>query len=213
MHCPQCKNQILYHLANGYKKCKSCGKKFSPKKLDRQKEILHCFCQNLSILTCSQKTKISYMSIKRFYEKIRKEIAVFLELSYQKRETIVAYDEYIYIPKSKRSKKEAIFEGFDVLSFDYGGKIYNILMPELSRYKQSFIDDGLHEVYYKELKNFLLFHKISNTKNPNLITQFWLFFEDFITKFKGIDKENFFYYLKEAEFKFNFDCKELQEIL
>ncbi len=213
MVCPRCKSKNIYHLANGYKKCKHCSKKFSPKKLKRQKEILHCFCQNLSILACSKQTGLSYMSIKRHYEDFRKKIAIFLEDSYQHKDTIIAYDEYIYIPKSKRGKKEAIFEGFDVLSFDYGGKIYNILMPELSRYKQSFIDDGLHEVYYKELKKYLLFHKISNTKNPNLITQFWLFFEEFITHFKGVTKENFFYYLKEAEFKFNFDCRKLQEII
>ncbi|BCD60314.1 hypothetical protein NitYY0810_C1079 [Nitratiruptor sp. YY08-10] len=37
--------------------------------------------------------------------------------------------------------------------------------------------------------------------------------EDLLPKYRGIKRENFFYYLKEAEFKFNFDCEKLKEIV
>ena len=49
----------------------------------------------------------------------------------------------------------------------------------------------------------MMLNKISKIqKKENIIASFWIFFEESIVKYKGINKENFFYYLKEIEFKF-----------
>ena len=41
----------------------------------------------------------------------------------------------------------------------------------------------------------------------------YLDFEENIKKYRGIDKENFIYYLKEFEFKFNYSKEEQKDIL
>ena len=42
---------------------------------------------------------------------------------------------------------------------------------------------------------------------------FWKFLEENLKKYKGVEQDNFFYYLKECEFRFNYDKKEQTEIL
>jgi transposase-like protein len=55
----------------------------------------------------------------------------------------------------------------------------------------------------KEIKSLFLQSRIIKYQNHIQIYQFWEYFEAFIKKFRGVNKNNFFYYLKEAEFRFN----------
>ncbi|WP_281951723.1 hypothetical protein [Nitrosophilus kaiyonis] len=211
MRCIYCNNGT-YLLKNGYRKCKVCKRKFSPQKIIRKQKILDCFCKNLTINQCTKESKYNYITIKNYYEDFRKKIAFFMEEEYLSRKDIKAYEEYIYLEHSKDPKKD-IFDGYNFLTFDYGGKIYNLLMPNLYRFKPYFSKDGLNEIYYREFKSFLRISKVKNNVHNSLIYNFWNYLEDFMPKFKGIKRENFFYYLKEAEFKFNFDCQKLKEIV
>ena len=196
----------LYHLSDGRVKCSNCKRRYSLKKLQKRLRVIELFCKDYNSLQASKELKISYQSIKRDFDKFRKSLAIFLEDEYQRnRDSILEYDEYIFLDHSKRKNKRAIFDGVDFLTFDYGGKVYNILMAPLDRYKASFLSDGLEEIYYREFSKFLKIHRVSNIRSyQNTIIQFWSFFDEFIKKFKGIKRENFFYYLKEAEFKFNY---------
>ena len=108
-----------------------------------------------------------------------------------------------------------IFDAQNFLTFNYGeNKVYNLLMPNLNRYKQQFLSDNLDEVYFKEFSRFMMFNKIAKTKQlENTITQFWNYFEANILQYKGIDNDNFFYYLKECEFKFNYTKEEQYKVL
>ena len=100
------------------------------------------------------------------------------------------------------------------MTFNYEDKVYNLLMPRLHRYKNQFLDDGIEETYFKEFSRFMMLNKISKIqKKENIIASFWIFFEESIVKYKGINKENFFYYLKEIEFKFNYTKIEQLSIL
>ena len=87
-------------------------------------------------------------------------------------------------------------------------------MPDLSVYKNQFLTDGADDAYFKEFSKFMMLNKISKTqKRENIITQFWIFFEDYILKYKGVEAKYFFYYLKEIEFKFNYKRQEQMLIL
>ena len=50
-------------------------------------------------------------------------------------------------------------------------------------------------------------------KFDSKIIRFWVFLEKKLLHFKGINRENFAYYLKEYEFKFNHKKEEQKEIL
>lgn len=209
MKCIYCQHAKLYELKSGQMKCAKCKKKFSLKKIQTDQELIECFCENLTVNEASKKLSINYITVKKRYELFRQLIANYLEDEYKDKE-VIEYDEYIYLEKSKKRVKENIFDAQNFLSFHYEDKVYNLLMPNLNKYKNQFLDDGSDKVYFKEFSKFMMFNKISKTKKrENLITQFWLFFEDAILKYKGINHENFFYYLKEIEFKFNYE-KEMQ---
>ncbi|MDD2838965.1 MAG: transposase, partial [Sulfuricurvum sp.] len=89
-----------------------------------------------------------------------------------------------------------------------------ILMPSLNKYKHQFLADNLEDLYYKEFSKFMRTSKIIKvSERYNTITRFWNFFESFIIPYKGVSNEFFPYYLKEAEFKFNFSYTVREKIL
>jgi hypothetical protein len=154
-----------------------------------------------------------YITIQKVYNKIRQNISIYLEKQYDQNK-VVAYEEYLYIEKTKLQNKSNIFEAKNFITFEYNSKVFSLLMPSLSRYKEKFLDDDLDEIYYKEFSKFMMFNKISKLKREQtLIHQFWYFFEEKILKYKGIKDENFFYYLKEYEFKFNYTIQDQYKIL
>jgi transposase-like protein len=213
MNCIYCNHHKLYILKTKQYKCAKCKKKFSIKKIKQKYEITKCFCNNLTINQTKNRLNLNYLTIKNQYESLRKYIAIYLENQYIQ-EQVKAYEEYVYIEKSKKNKSKYIFDAQNFLTFQYNDKIYNLLMPTLSRYKDQFLDDGLDEVYFKEFSKFMTYNKISKIKqDQTLIQQFWYFFEDEILKYKGVKTDNFFYYLKECEFKFNYTKKEQLDIL
>ncbi|EDZ61669.1 putative transposase [Sulfurimonas gotlandica GD1] len=213
MNCIYCNNKKLYELKSGQLKCSACKKKFSPKKIQRDLALIDSFVQNFSANQTSKKLDINYITVKKRFDLFRALLANYLEKEYQNK-TVLEYDEYIYLEHSKKKVKENIFDAQNFLTFHYENKIYNLLMPNLKRYKSEFLDSGAQEAHFKEFSKFMMLNKISKTqKRENLITKFWNYFEDSILKYNGINDENFFYYLKEIEFKFNYSYKEQKEIL
>lgn len=214
MMCPYCNHCITYDLKTEQKKCAKCKKKFSPKLIKRNIDIINSFCQNKSASQTANQYELSYTTVKKRYDLFRKHIANYLEEVYKEHQT-QEYDEYIYLAKSKKKIKENIFDAQNFLTFSYGdNKVYNLLMPNLHRYKQQFLNDGADEVYFREFSRFMMFNKIAKTKQrENIISSFWNYFEESILKYKGVDNESFIYYLKEIEFKFNYKLQEQIEIL
>jgi len=213
MKCIYCNHEKLYVLKSGQLKCSKCKKKVSPKKIQTDLDLINCFCENFSANQTSKELHMSYVTVKKRYERFRQLIANHLEEEYQEK-TVREYDEYIYLQQSKKKIKENIFDAQNFLTFHYENKVYNLLMPNLNRYKNQFLDDGLQDIYFKEFSKFMMLNKVSKVqKRENLITRFWLFFEKSILKYKGVKDENFVYYLKEIEFKFNYELDKQKEIL
>lgn len=203
MICIYCNNEKLYRLKTGQIKCSNCKKKFSLKKIDQKNKIIDCFCRNMTTNETSQVLNLNYKTVANSYTAIRKNIINHLETSHENKE-IISYDEYLYLEKSKKSK-ENIFQSKNFITFCYEEKVYNLLMPNIIRYKS---------IEVKDFSRFMSFNKISKLKKEqNIIKQFWIFFENNILKYKGIREDNFFYYLKESEFKFNYSLEDQLEIL
>lgn len=214
MKCPYCNHLKTYELQTKQYKCAKCTRKFSPKKIQRENDIINCFCEDMSARECTRKLGLNYITVKKRFELFRILVAGFLEEEYQGKNSS-EYDEYIYLAKTKKKVKKNIFDAQNFLTFCYDEtKVYNLLMPNLHRYKQELLDDEADEIYFKEFSKFMMFNKIAKiNKKENTITQFWEYFENMITRYKGIGNENFIYYLKEFEFKFNYKKEKAKEIL
>ncbi len=213
MNCPNCQHNIIYTLNTTQKKCAKCLHKFSEKKILFEKKIINLFCENSTVNQTVKNHNLNYVTVKKRYDKYRQLIASHADEQYHNKH-VIEYDEYIYLEQSKKKVKENIFDAVNFMTFNYEDKVYNLLMPNLHRYKNQFLDDGVENSYFKEFSKFMMLNKISKIqKKENIIASFWIFFEESIVKYKGIDKENFFYYLKEIEFKFNYSIKEQEQIL
>ena len=198
MSCVYCGHYILYKLKDGNYKCAKCKRKFSPKKLERKAKILKGFLDGLNPNEISQKYNISYATVVKEIKNIRIVMAQICEDEFLKKENIKEFEEYIYIPKNKNIKSAQNF-----LTIDFGGKIYNIMLSSLKNYD---FDE-------REIKKMLKQSRIIKIYEKKLIKNFWEYFEDSIKKYKGVSEENFFYYLKEAEFRFNKYKIELKDLI
>lgn len=205
----------LYQLRDGNVKCIRCKKKYSPSRIHQIKTLIKAFSDDENALSASKSLQLSYGSVLKYYQKFRHLCAEYCEAQYHLlRSPDTQYEEYLYIEKSKRHDKTAIFDSHNFLTFGYGKKVYTLLMPSLGVFKQQFVADNLEEIYYKEFSKFMRTSKIIKiSEHDNAITKFWHYFEHFITDFKGVSKEHFPYYLKEAEFKFNTPLEERLSIL
>lgn len=207
MICQNCNNTNFYILANDYIKCKTCAKKYSLKKLQKDDLIIVQFCENKNALEVSKELEINYKTVKDRFDIFRKKIALFLENEYNHSiKSYNEYEEFYYIKeREKKKKKKSLSEAINIMGFYSNEKVYTLLMPKIG--KRAFdIEDG-----FIQYLNWNKIHSL-NSHQTNL-NKFWKFLEDNLKKYKGMEEDNFFYYLKESEFRFNYSKDKQIEIL
>lgn len=211
MHCIYCTHEKTYLLNDSLRKCARCKRKFSPKKIAKTNLIKEAFLQGLSATEASKKHQMHYLTVQKQYMQFRKSILLHSDTIYHRyADKVTEYDEYLYLPKSIKNFDNNMHKMRHFLTLSYSDKIYTIMMPTLARYELYNKD----EKEKKQLSKYLRFNKVAKLqKSQNNITRFWDFFEDFITKYKGVHEEQFIYYLKEAEWRFNYTHEERRDIL
>ena len=214
LKCIYC-NDNLYRLQENALKCVTCKRKYAKRKTNKTVQLIELFCQNRSALDVATQNGLSYASVRNYFETFRLLCAQICEREYETiRHKSNEYEEYFYLERSKRHKKEAIFDAKNFLTFDYAGHIYTILLPSLHKYKAQFIEDNLTDNYLEDFKRFRRQTRlIKVASKENRIIAFWSYFESFILHYKGVENDTFGYFLKECEFKFNHGRDEAVDLL
>jgi len=212
--CPFCGSKRLYIITKTSFKCSRCKRKYSFLKLEKDKQIMEYFCKDISANECAKSLHINYKSVKDRYMDFRKLLLLHVEAKYNQNHTeFNEYDEYYFLPKNKRGKVKYLFDAIGILGMVYDSCVYTLQLPD----QFSHIKNAHHDLkitYMKEYAKFLNRYKIVHfEKFDSKLIRFWIFLEDKLLHFKGISKENFIYYLKEYEFKFNHDLDEQKNIL
>ena len=207
MKCQNCNNTTYYTLANDYIKCKICAKKYSLKKLQREEQIIIKFCENKNASEASKELLVNYKTVKDRYDLYRKQISIFLENEYNNSiKEYNEYEEFYYIKeREKKKKKKSLNQAINIMGFYSNEKVYTLLMPKIGN-RAFDIDNG-----FIQYLNWKKIH--SQNSHKTKLNEFWFFLENNLKKYKGIEDDNFFFYLKESEFKFNYSQKEQIEIL
>jgi len=215
--CPFCNSRHLYSVTSTSMKCSTCKRKYSLKKLELDFRVLEFFCEDKSALTCKENLGINYKSVKDRYEHFRNLILLHVEKKYNENDSRFSeYDEYYFLPKNKRGKVKHLFEAIGVLGMVYNDLIYTLLMPDQFAHLNNtdFSNKDVNFAYLKEYSKYLNRHKIMHfEKFDSPLIKFWIYLEAKLLKYKGIDHDNFIYYLKECEFKFNYPKDEQTEII
>ncbi|MCF6205612.1 MAG: transposase [Sulfurovum sp.] len=200
MKCIYCEHPYTYLLGNRQRKCSRCKRKFSPAKLARQKLLYRCFESEMTAKEASEKTGMHVGTVQKHYDRFREALTLQCDRDYQTHsKEVTDYDEYLYLPRSLDPNMH-IAKVKHFLTLAYHGKVYNLMMPSISRLGLNPADKNEHKL----LEKYLRYHTISKLSTErSTIRNFWEYFEQFILKYRGISDERFVYYLKEAEWRFN----------
>lgn len=211
--CIYCQSQHLYKVSHTQYKCATCKKKFSLKKYTMDMKVIELFCDKISAKQASEFLHVNYKSIESRYKILRKNIIVYLESVYAKREKEFSeYEEYYYLPENKRGKIKYLFDAIPIFGMMYDKSIYTLMLPNQFEYAKE--EHEKNPTILLEYAKFLNRYKIIHyEKFDNLLVRFWLHVENEMKRFHGVSKENFILYLKECEFTFNYTKCEQKTIL
>jgi transposase-like protein len=200
MNCIYCEHPYTYELGNKQRKCSKCKRKFSPAKIEREKRLWELFAKKMTAREAALTTHMHFVTVQKYFDRFREKITIACEQRYTQHSHLVTdYDEYLYLPRSLDPQPN-IGKVKHFLTLAYEGKVYNLMMPSISRLGL----DPNDRDEQKLLEKYLRYHTISKlSKERSTIRNFWEYFETFILKYRGISDERFIYYLKEAEWRFN----------
>lgn len=215
--CPFCGSKQLYIVSKTTIKCSTCKRKYSTKKLEIDLKCIEYFSNDISAKECAESLHVNYKTVKDRYMDLRKLITLHVEEQYISQETLFTeYDEYYFLPKNKRGKVKYLFDSIGILGQVYNETVYTIILPDQFAHlrKGALINSDTNFAYLKEYSKYLNRYKIVHYKRfDSKIIRFWVFLEEKLLHFKGISRENFAFYLKEYEFKFNNEKDEQTKIL
>ena len=200
MKCIYCSNPYTYELADRQRKCSRCRRKFSPRKIAREERLRRLFTGGSTASEASRETGMHFATVQNHYRRFRKELAVESDEAYQRNShRVTEYDEYLYLPKSL-NPEESISKIQHFLTLSYDENVYNLMMPDIEPYGIPSDEKQKRTLLLK----YLNFDKVARLSRPhNTITAFWDYFETFILPYRGVSDEQFVFYLKEAEWRFN----------
>ena len=220
--CIFCDKYGLYRLADKRVKCKHCNKKYSLSQLKRDMQILYYFYIEVSARKTAKELNFNYRLVHRKFMQFRKKIAGYCNQEAKKLNGELELDESYFGGKRKRKRgrganNKAI--AFGIL--ERKGKVYTIIVENVkaetlmeaieSKTKKGsvFYTDGFRS--YADLKQYGKHNVIRHDKDEfakkknhiNGLEGFRSFAKERFHKYHGIDKQNYPFYLKEMEFRFN----------
>jgi len=220
--CIFCDKYGLYRLADKRVKCKHCNKKYSLIQLKRDMLVLYYFYLEISARKAAKELNLDYDTVQSRFMQFRKAIAEYCNQEAKKLNGELELDESYFGGKRKGNRgrganNKAI--AFGIL--ERKGKVHTIIVENVkaetlmeaieSKTKKGsvFYTDGFRS--YNDLKQYGKHNVIRHDKDEfakeknhiNGIEGFWSFAKERFHKYHGIDKNNYPFYLKEMEFRFN----------
>ena len=220
--CIFCNKYGLYKLADKQVKCKHCNKHYSIRKLKRDLQILYYFYLEISARKTAKELELDYQTVQSRFMQFRKCIADYCNTEAKKLNGKIEIDESYFGGKRKGqrgrgAKNKTIVFGI----LERKGKIYTKIVENVSA------ETLMSEIKNKTLKGSVFYtdgwksyaslhqfgkHNIidhdkelvdENHNHINGIEGFWSFAKERFHKYHGIDKQNYPFYVKEMEFRFN----------
>ena len=220
--CIFCDKYELYKLKNNRVKCKNCKRYYSLKRLKRNIQILYYFYLELSARKTAKELELNYQLVHRKFMHFRKLIAVYCNNEAEKLNGELEIDESYFGGKRKGmvgrgSKNKAIIFGI----LERKNKIYTKIVENVSKETlmkairdktkkgSVFYTDGFKS--YASLEQYGKHNIIDHDKelvnnnhhHINGIEGFWSYAKERFHKYHGIKKNNYPFYVKEMEFRFN----------
>lgn len=161
------------------------------------KKVLKCFANDLTASQASRELGLNRNTINRYYKFFRTKLLA----------TILIDNDF----NDKHFSQEEEFPFFNILCTN--GQIYISFIPDPEELKNIYylLNNGdfccaLYNYSYFNKRFLLKNYTLCTGKlitNSKTINEFWTFTKNRLTKFGGLNKGNFYFHLKESEFRFN----------
>jgi transposase len=221
--CVFCNKTKILRLKDGRIKCKFCNKKYSLTKLKRDIQALYYFYLELSASKTAKEMNLNYKTIRSRFMDFRKSIKEYSDNQAKKLNGKLELDESYFGGKRKGNRgrganNKAIVFGI----LERKGKVYLKIVENVSKETlfneiekktkkgSVFYTDGFKS--YNSLHQFGKHNVIKHSEDVfakghnhiNGIEGFWSYAKERFHKYHGIKKNNYPFYLKEMEFRYNF---------
>lgn len=219
--CIFCNNTNLYRLINKHVKCKHCKHKYSLKKLDKDLNVLYYFYLELSARRTAKELGLSYRTVHDKFMQYRYIIANFLHKEFTRMNGEIEMDESYFGGKRKGKRGRGAYNKAIVFGIlERNGKVYTTVVPNvkaktLMKHIKEKTKKGsvFYTDQFRSYRSLILYGKhekidhsktlVEYNKHINGIEGFWSYAKERFMKFHGIGKHNYYWYLKEMEFRFN----------
>jgi len=198
------------------------------------KELLKCFCADLTAVQTSQLLNINRNTVNKYYNKFRERIVELCNLESPFKGEIEV-DESYFGAKRVKGKRGRGARGKTIVFglLKRNGKVYTEIVPDAQKATLQAIIRGkveIESIIYSDKwrgynglvdvgydKHFRVNHsqnEFANGKNHiNGIESFWSYAKIRLVKFRGLQKDKFNLHLKECEFRFNYRSQDMYKIL
>jgi len=210
--CIYCQTDKIYILKDERLKCGNCLKKYSLNKLQKDIDMLRLFALEIPANKSAKEMGCSYNLVKRRYNFFREKIESYLQQNCELKNGILCVseqnitslalgvieeDKKIFTTIIVNASPALLLE--DIKKTNQAGSVF--FAPKFRSYASL-------KFYGKHLPNYQ-----SQKLTISRIEGFWSFAKERFHKYRGINKNNFYYYLKEFEFRFNFNKENLFQML
>jgi transposase len=220
--CIFCNKYGLYRLADKRVKCKHCKRKYSLVQIKRDLLVLYYFYLEVSARKAAKELELDYETVQSRFMQFRRKIEEYCNQDAKKSKGKFELDESYFGGKRKGqrgrgAKNKAIVFGI----LERKGKVHTVIVKDVSaetlmseiKNKTNkgsvFYTDGWKS--YNSLEQYGKHNVINHDKelvdknhnHINGIEGFWSFAKERFHKYHGIDKQNYPFYVKEMEFRFN----------
>src|SRR3989338_40716 len=220
--CLFCSKYNLYRLKDKRVKCKNCKKYYSINKLKKDLELLYYFYLEISARRTANELNLNYKSVHNKFMQFRKSIFNYCNQEAKKLNGELEIDESYFGGRRKGNRGRGAKNKTIVFGIlERKGKIYTKIVENVSKETlmneiknktnkgSVFYTDGWKS--YASLEQFGKHNVIRHDKelvdvnrnHINGIEWFWSFAKERFHKYHGIDKQNYPFYVKEMEFRFN----------
>jgi len=229
--CLFCGDTHLYLLADERFKCRGCRRKYSPKKLEDDLQILHYFSLEIPANKAAKDLGCSYAKVRSRYMQYRQEIVEYLKQEFQKLSGEIECDESYFGGKRKGPRGRGSRGKVKVFGMlERQGRIFTTVVNDVSaetlmteikqRSEQGSVFYTDRFKSYKSLKfygkHLTINHGVESAKGRrhiNGLEGFWSFAKERLLKYHGVSQNHFDLYLKEMEFRYNYRNENLYHLL
>lgn len=227
--CPKCKNDDLWKLSDGRRKCKNCKSYFVPKlphfnlSWYQINHLIEYFALGVPIYRLKQVLPLSRQTCAKFFRFLRQLIydEMIKELEQLRFTGAIEMDETMFGGKRKGKRGWGAFGKHMVFGmYKRNGKV--LTFPIANRSRQTLTDiifnhtsagslcytDDWHAYTYLSIRNnHVVVRKErgipKGRDHINGIEGFWSFAKHWLYQYRGVPRQYFHLYLKEIEWRFN----------